>query len=594
MTTGTPPQYRPPRQTAPVPTGDPLEIELVYEVSSCGTCSFFWPSDPSQQPYGPYPAFDLTSNAPVEAAPDPSAFSFPWLEAMTAPAAFPNPEVMDGCRKAPVMTIGINPNMTAFAPGRTGASWCYPNFSTDSDAGTDLYAKTAYYYRYRSVYQERFDLEFSERYMVASPRVVAPLPGAVVSAERPTDSPSFELKVRYDGDFVDTTIPLAGVTGGPQWVVLFDTVPPSNRFEAGDVLAAQLDVPAGIPVQLYRQQVGYYEQFVPVLELFQSVVRADGHAGATLAMGEDVCQLDMVACASPHWNPGFLGGSSESERTIVDNCVTRNHWAISQLVQTRPAVLYLVGEATFNMFNHALGGLIDRVGPLSPAPADGAFTLLRETTDPSHPCYLRYSYAGDGGSYELQTRLVVTPHFSYSTNFTPQYRLGPSAWQQLQAGDAACSAFLQSDPRVTYVPGTGPEDYSAFLLAPGTAAGVAADLAARFPGSAPALADALYDPHAMMASVLAALYADGEIAYGPIGDGSHNGLTRTGGGCQFCVNDHWRFPLGCPYGKPAEAQPPAGLLRDAAGQMVATGRPAQLAPAAGQARASVPPPGGGA
>ena len=29
---------------------------------------------------------------------------------------------MDGCRKAPIMTIGINPNLTAFAPGKTGAS----------------------------------------------------------------------------------------------------------------------------------------------------------------------------------------------------------------------------------------------------------------------------------------------------------------------------------------------------------------------------------------------------------------------------------------------------------------------------------------
>ena len=41
---------------------------------------------------------------------------------------FPDAEVMDGCRKAPIMTIGINPNLTAFAPGSTGASWCYPSF----------------------------------------------------------------------------------------------------------------------------------------------------------------------------------------------------------------------------------------------------------------------------------------------------------------------------------------------------------------------------------------------------------------------------------------------------------------------------------
>jgi hypothetical protein len=563
--------YRPPRAASPQPTGDPLEIELVYNITACGTCSFFWPEDPSRQPYGPYSAFDLTADTPIEPDPDPSAFTFPWLQAVTAPAAFPNPEVMDGCRKAPIMTIGINPNMTAFGPGQTGASWCYPNFS--SDAGTDLFAKTAYYYRYRSVYQERFELSFVEQFLEPSPRVVAPLSGSVVSAERPTDSPSFELKVRYDDDHVETTIPLHGSTGGPQWVVLFNTVPPNNHFEAGDVLAAQLDLPAGMPAQVFREQVGYYEQFVPVLATFGQKLRAGGHAGAKLAMGEDVCQLDMVACASPHWSLGFLGGTPESERTIIDNCVARNHWAIRQLVHTQPAVLYLVGEATFDMFRDALGHLIERDPPLSTTPVDGAFTLLRETTDPDHPCNLVFTHDG----YTLRTRLVVTPHFSYSTNFRPQYRLSPDAWQQLQAGDAGCAAFLQGDPRVTFVPGQLDTDYAAFLLAPDSAASVEQETATRFPGSAAVLAAALYDPHAMMAAVLGELYDAGELAYGPIGDGSLSGLRRSAGACQFCVNHHWTFPLGCPYGKPSQQQPPVGFLAEVAGAMVSAGSPAATA-----------------
>ncbi len=41
-------------------------------------------------------------------------------------------------------------------------------------------------------------------------------------------------------------------------------------------------------------------------------------------------------------------------------------------------------------------------------------------------------------------------------------------------------------------------------------------------------------------------------------------LVRSDGPCQFCDNDHWRFPGGCPYGKPAESEPPAeGGLHDA-------------------------------
>src|SRR5262249_13202358 len=56
-------QYDPPRQRNPRRTQDPLEIELVYNVRSCGTCEFFWP-ERSPQPYGPYPTYDFTSNTP--------------------------------------------------------------------------------------------------------------------------------------------------------------------------------------------------------------------------------------------------------------------------------------------------------------------------------------------------------------------------------------------------------------------------------------------------------------------------------------------------------------------------------------------------
>lgn len=240
--------YHPPRQKLPRPTGAPLEIDLVFNVRPCGTCSYFWPDDPSKQPYGPYPSFDLSVNEPSEPTPDPTAFTYPWLVETTRPESFPDPEIMDGCRKTPIMTIGINPNLTAFAPGRTGASWCYPSFY--SDDGTDEWTKYAWYYRYRSVYQECFDLEFSKRFLLAEGQIVAPKPGVLVSAIRTSDSPSFEIKVRYDGDGQDTAIQLTGETGAPQWVVLFDAY--NNRFPQGETIAAKLDVPAGATTQINR------------------------------------------------------------------------------------------------------------------------------------------------------------------------------------------------------------------------------------------------------------------------------------------------------------------------------------------------------
>jgi hypothetical protein len=45
----------------------------------------------------------------------------------------------------------------------------------------------------------------------------------------------------------------------------------------------------------------------------------------------DVCQLDMVACASPHWNPGFRGGSPQDVAAIAENCVAKNAWASRSL-----------------------------------------------------------------------------------------------------------------------------------------------------------------------------------------------------------------------------------------------------------------------
>ena len=113
--------YDPPRQAHPKPSQDPLEVALVFNVRPCGTCRFFWPENPAQQPYGPYSGYDFDSNMPAESKGGAKDKSFVWLKGTTREPGFPDAEVMDGCRKAPIMTIGINPNLTAFAPGPTGA-----------------------------------------------------------------------------------------------------------------------------------------------------------------------------------------------------------------------------------------------------------------------------------------------------------------------------------------------------------------------------------------------------------------------------------------------------------------------------------------
>jgi hypothetical protein len=557
--------YDPPRQTTPTSTGDPLEIELVFNVRRCGTCKFFWPRDPAKQPYGPYPSYDLPSNTPPLAEPAEDQFSFAWLKGKTRPPSFPDAEVMDGCRKAPIMTIGINPNLTAFLPGQNGASWCYPSFS--SDGGEDSWTKYAYYYRYRSVYQERFDLEFARRFLLSEGRIVASKAGQVTAALRPSSAPGYKIKVRYAGDSRDTTINLPGKLGSPPYVLLFDTAPPHNRFKKGDVIAARLDVPGGQRAQIYAQQIGYYERMVPVLRRFEAFLRRKGHA-AKLRVGEDVGQLDMVACASPHWGPPWLGGSTDSVRSIIANCVEDNAWAIKQLIQTRPAVLFLVGESSFNMFSHAFGQLIKSDPPLPARPQDGAFTLLRATTDPAHPCLFEFAGTFDGHRYAISTRLVVTPHFSYGANFRPQFRMSASAWRSFRKKFAACAKFLQSDPRLAPAPKGG--TFVGFEIRKNVKQ-VLASIRKRSPAASAQLSSGFYDANVMMESVLEDLYAKQKLSFVSAGDKDGGYLSRNDGPCSFCDNRHWTFPKGCPYGKPKEPLLPAGLLNKAAAQIIRSG-----------------------
>src|SRR6516162_1933781 len=274
--------YDPQRQSHPKPPADPLEIDLVFNIRPCSTCSFFWPEDSSTQPYGPYPCYDFDSNTPVENQPPGNAGSFVWLEGMTRPPAFPDAEVMDGCRKAPIMTIGINPNLTAFAPGQTGASWCYPSFS-GADR-TDSWTKYAYYYRYRSVYQEHFDLKFIESYLLPEGSVRAAKAGRLLRSSRTSDDPSYEILVQYDGDPGPTALHLPGKLGEPRYVVVVDA---NTRFKKDDLLAARLQVPGGHKTDVYAQTIGYYTQMVPVLSAFEAFLKEKGHPNAHLQIGED-------------------------------------------------------------------------------------------------------------------------------------------------------------------------------------------------------------------------------------------------------------------------------------------------------------------
>jgi hypothetical protein len=573
--------YNPKRQKAPILTGDPMEIELVFNVRPCGTCEFFWPDNPNDQSYGPYPLFDFKENFPKENKAIETPKMYEWLQAKTVESGFPNGEVMDGCRKTPIMTIGINPNMTAFAPGTNGASWAYPRFTSDDD--TDGFAKYAYYYRYRNVYQERYEFDYVKQYLltnseitvtkkvtVTQDQIKAAKDGKIVSANRPGAGPTFDLVIQYDGEDNDITITLQRDKGLPRYVLLFDDREPTNVFKAGNVIAAKLEVPAGEDVNVYQKLQTYYEQLVPTLNSFSEFLKSKGFNDADIKIGEDVGQLDMVGCASPHWKPSFLGGSQDSENLIISNCVSKNAWAMKQLIMTRPSVLFLVGESSYNMFKKFFGNLIYRNKPLPDRPSDYAFTLFHDTIDSKDPTMFKYETEIDGTSYNIETRLIVTPHFSFSSNFVPQIRLYSSKREELEQEFPECFKFIKFDDRITVSePNKGYDSYS---WSEEDNESILSILQDKYADCWAKMSWDYYNPHAQMAQVLEDLYSEGKLSYNASGDSGY--LKRSEGGCRFCVNKHWTFPEGCPYDKNKEDEDiPASFISQVVEQITAKGKP---------------------
>ena len=116
---------------------------------------------------------------------------------------------------------------------------------------------------------------------------------------------------------------------------------------------------------------------------------------------------------------------------------------MKQLVMTRPAVLFLVGESSYNMFKTFFGNLIHRDPPISDKPKDYAFTLFSETVKSEHPAYFEYSTTINGRPYAIKTRIIVTPHFSFDQNFVPQIRFSEYRMNDLESKFPKCFLFFK-------------------------------------------------------------------------------------------------------------------------------------------------------
>jgi hypothetical protein len=117
----------------------PTEVELIYEVMPCNSmrcsqepiktnhpCNYF-------RKWGTYHSYDYAMDGP------PPSHDIVQDSVYLGKATL-LPEVLSGCRKSPIMAVGINPNLPAF--WKTNRNSVYPLF--------DDYKQYAHYFRYRA------------------------------------------------------------------------------------------------------------------------------------------------------------------------------------------------------------------------------------------------------------------------------------------------------------------------------------------------------------------------------------------------------------------------------------------------------------
>jgi len=517
----------------------PLEVELVAGVKKCETCKWFWGDD---KPYGPYPSYDFTKKFPQEVLvgyDDKNDKPIKWMNAKTKGLKFIEPAVMSGCRKAPIMTIGINPNLTAFRPGPVTDTWAYPEFADE--------ASYAYYYRHRTIYQESFSDDFLSQHLSKNEKdiVRAKDDGGVIYSNRSNTSRWMMITLEYK-DKTQETIERTWKQNEDFFVNFSSTDKKSKvQFKKGEVIAAKLKLSNNLETPVYHNITGYYQRFISVLDEFKKLLEESADeknnlkeilAKINLTIGEDVSQHDMIACASPGWTSIY---DIPNDR-VVQNCVQDNSWVVKQVIQSQPKVIVLVGGSSLSMF-------LDIFGPFTKlqTKAKDYFQLIRRT------CEQKYYLNIKIGKFTLKSRLICSPHFSYGDNFRRQFRFLNDEWKAFQNKFPEDFRRLQNSKEIEIT-----ESYNSIqsiTLKKGDDGDVRRITEKLNPDAKIQLLAHHYDVNEMMAHALKQEYDNGILEF----DLETGHLKRSEGPCHFCDNELWKFPEGCEYGKSKEERIPA-------------------------------------
>ena len=526
----------------------PIEVQLVSGVKNCETCKWFWGDD---RPYGPYPSYDFLEKYPKnekikynEKAKKP----IPWIKTKSNALKFVEPAVMQGCRKAPIMTIGINPNLTAFKPNPRNDTWAYPKFSNQ--------ASYAYYYRYKTIYQESFSGDFLQKQMSKKEKEIvrAKMAGYLTYSQRSNTSRWMMLKIRYEDD-TEETIERTWKSREDYFVRYFASKNKKIQFKKGDIIAAKLHLKKDLKAEAFHNVTGYYARFVPVLDSFKKLIVENGDKKQlkkmNLTVGEDVAMHDMIGCASPGWTSIY---DIPTER-VIENCVEDNAWVIKQVIQSQPKVIVLVGGSSMAMF-------LGIFGPYTNVPKDrDYFEKVRETCEKPYLMKIKI------GKFAFTSRIICTPHFSYGDNFEKHVRLSSEEWYELREKhpkELKIILRLNKAKKITIKEGYGSSQM--IMLKKGKEE--LEKIVEKFsPKVKKLFLKNYFDVTEMIAQALKQEYDKRNLQF----DEKTGHLERTEGPCHYCKNDSWEFPEGCEYGNADEKPVPAKFYLEITEKIVRKG-----------------------
>jgi hypothetical protein len=278
----------------------PTEVELVFEVMPCNALRVA--QEPGQQPHpcsyfrswGTYHSYDYETSGP------------PPVRGIVQKSQYLGrapliPELLSGCRKAPVMAVGINPNLPGWWPATQNS--INPMF--------DDFKQYAHYFRYREV--------------------------------------------------AKLQIPQADYTaygGGPQ------DAPPGSKLELAVPRDEHGMRTIRVELQDQKMYQAYQSLLEEVAAALSLPADHKLTIGEDLSYGNMIaCPSAKWTTRSDPGNPSLPPMTLAQQAGIVEECFHTRQYFLRQLFQSLPTVLLVFSQSTANAFIGALKGRFSAGNP---------------------------------------------------------------------------------------------------------------------------------------------------------------------------------------------------------------------------------------